>query len=203
MDCCTCWHGAEGEFDHATQAPGTTRPTTTVRRPYCGEPGGVRGAWVLVSALVPLLVQVAEPAPVNRNHCGPGRCPRLPKRGGSSSKSCASCSTRHSTNCNRVPPPQSTDDVANAFARVQRVAWRDLRVGDMVKVQRGQVLPADIVFLCAVSDDGEASDVCYVQTAQLDGETNLKLRSTLQVCSPYRGARSPMLTTHIACRLLP
>ena len=86
---------------------------------------------------------------------------------------------------------------------VQRVAWRDLRVGDMVKVQRGQVLPADIVFLCAVSDDGEASDVCYVQTAQLDGETNLKLRSTLQVCSPYRGARSPMLTTHIACRLLP
>lgn len=54
--------------------------------------------------------------------------------------------------------------------------WRDVVVGDVVKVLRGEEFPADLVFLAAQHDDPELCGMCHVQTAQLDGETNLKLR---------------------------
>lgn len=57
-----------------------------------------------------------------------------------------------------------------------QLSWRDVAVGDVVKVFRGQEFPADLVFLSAGSEDPEQRCVCHVQTAQLDGETNLKLR---------------------------
>lgn len=59
------------------------------------------------------------------------------------------------------------------------VAWKDVQVGDIVKVWRGQILPADLVFLAAGADEAASPLECYVQTAQLDGETNLKLRTAL------------------------
>jgi len=70
------------------------------------------------------------------------------------------------------------------------VRWRDIRVGDVLKVLRNEPVPADAVFLAAgttgnsgaAAGDGGAStpDVCFVQTAQLDGETNLKRKRALQ-----------------------
>ena len=60
--------------------------------------------------------------------------------------------------------------------RLAELAWRDIVVGDVVKIFRGQEFPADLLFLAAGSDDAEQRCVCHVQTAQLDGETNLKLR---------------------------
>jgi len=56
------------------------------------------------------------------------------------------------------------------------VLWRDIRVGDLVKVRRNESVPADCVFLSSYSQDADTPDTCYVQTAQLDGETSLKLR---------------------------
>lgn len=79
-----------------------------------------------------------------------------------------------------------------------KTPWRDVRVGDIVKVVRGETFPADLLFLRATTDDGAAPEACYVQTAQLDGETNLKLRTALaatvdafpdeQALASYRGA---------------
>jgi hypothetical protein len=43
-------------------------------------------------------------------------------------------------------------------------------------VVRGEEFPADMVFLSAMHEDPEQRGICHVQTAQLDGETNLKLR---------------------------
>lgn len=56
------------------------------------------------------------------------------------------------------------------------VPWSALTVGDVVKVHRGQEFPADLLFLAAGHEDPEQRGLCHVQTAQLDGETNLKLR---------------------------
>ena len=50
--------------------------------------------------------------------------------------------------------------------------WEDVRVGDFVKIMDNESFPADIL-ICSTSED---DDVAYVETKNLDGETNLKSR---------------------------
>ncbi|KAF7808958.1 putative phospholipid-transporting ATPase 9 [Senna tora] len=57
--------------------------------------------------------------------------------------------------------------------------WKNLRVGDIVKVEKDQFFPADLLLLSSGYDDA----VCYVETMNLDGETNLKLKQGLEVTS--------------------
>ncbi|XP_015076628.1 putative phospholipid-transporting ATPase 9 [Solanum pennellii] len=57
--------------------------------------------------------------------------------------------------------------------------WRHLKVGDIVKVEKDQFFPADLLLLSSCFDDA----VCYVETMNLDGETNLKLKQALEVTS--------------------
>src|SRR3990167_2827046 len=49
--------------------------------------------------------------------------------------------------------------------------WQDLRVGDIIRVNKDQSLPADLVLL-ASSDFRKG--IAFVETKNLDGETNLK-----------------------------
>ncbi|KAL4317184.1 hypothetical protein HN51_071163 [Arachis hypogaea] len=57
--------------------------------------------------------------------------------------------------------------------------WKKLRVGDIVKVCKDEYFPADILLLSSSYGDG----VCYVETMNLDGETNLKLKHALDATS--------------------
>ncbi|KAL8105993.1 hypothetical protein AgCh_029709 [Apium graveolens] len=57
--------------------------------------------------------------------------------------------------------------------------WKDLRVGDIVKVQKDEFFPADLLLLSSSYDDA----ICYVETMNLDGETNLKLKQSPEVTS--------------------
>lgn len=54
--------------------------------------------------------------------------------------------------------------------------WKKVRVGDVVKVEKDNFFPADLLMLSSSFPDG----VCYVETMNLDGETNLKLKKSLE-----------------------
>ncbi|KAI0647599.1 phospholipid-translocating P-type ATPase [Trametes meyenii] len=64
--------------------------------------------------------------------------------------------------------------------------WEDLRVGDIVKLMDDEPLPADIL-ICATSED---ENVAYVETKNLDGETNLKSRSACAALTHLNTARA-------------
>ena len=51
--------------------------------------------------------------------------------------------------------------------------WQDLSVGNIVRVRVDQTVPADILLLSSTS----CESTCYLDTAAIDGETNLKQKS--------------------------
>ncbi|CAM0957022.1 unnamed protein product [Alopecurus aequalis] len=59
--------------------------------------------------------------------------------------------------------------------------WKRLQVGDIVRIKQDSYFPADLLFLSSTNPDG----VCYIETANLDGETNLKIRKALEKTWDY------------------
>lgn len=62
------------------------------------------------------------------------------------------------------------------MARWERTLWKKLEVGDMVLLRENEQVPADIMVV-ATSD---ADNMCYLETKNLDGETNLKPRKAVR-----------------------
>ncbi|ALC38973.1 CG33298 [Drosophila busckii] len=60
--------------------------------------------------------------------------------------------------------------------RYKKIKWQDLRVGDIVHLSNNETVPADILLLRTSDPHG----VCYIDTCDLDGETNLKRREVVR-----------------------
>jgi phospholipid-translocating ATPase len=57
---------------------------------------------------------------------------------------------------------------SNSFHKIK---WSQVKVGDVIKVEKDQEIPADILIL------DSPKEVVFVSTMNLDGETNLKEKS--------------------------
>ena len=55
----------------------------------------------------------------------------------------------------------------------ERRQWKNIIVGDILKVYCDESIPADILILHSSDPKG----CCYVETKNLDGETNLKIKT--------------------------
>uniref|UniRef100_A0A3B4F6S8 Phospholipid-transporting ATPase n=1 Tax=Pundamilia nyererei TaxID=303518 RepID=A0A3B4F6S8_9CICH len=64
----------------------------------------------------------------------------------------------------------------------QTFIWKQVAVGDIVKVTNGQHLPADMVIVSS----SEPQAMCYIETSNLDGETNLKIRQGLPLTAGFQ-----------------
>jgi phospholipid-translocating ATPase len=70
-------------------------------------------------------------------------------------------------------------------ARFKKDTWKNLTVGDFVRLYSDDELPADVIILSTSDPDG----ACYVETKNLDGETNLKVRQALRCGRTLKHAR--------------
>ncbi|KAI8095529.1 hypothetical protein BDF21DRAFT_406112 [Thamnidium elegans] len=59
--------------------------------------------------------------------------------------------------------------------------WRDVKVGDICRVESKEFFPADLILLSSSEPEG----LCYIETSNLDGEVNLKIKQALPETSSY------------------
>lgn len=79
-----------------------------------------------------------------------------------------------------------TQILNHAIGEFEQVAWKNVKVGDIVKVCDDEAFPADMVYLSGSAENGLA----FINTMNLDGETNLKERVALDATKDFKTSES-------------
>ncbi|KAG2212463.1 hypothetical protein INT46_008000 [Mucor plumbeus] len=59
--------------------------------------------------------------------------------------------------------------------------WREVKVGDICRIESKEFFPADLILLSSSEPEG----LCYIETSNLDGEVNLKIKQALPETASY------------------
>ncbi|CAG8643042.1 3205_t:CDS:10 [Rhizophagus irregularis] len=87
-------------------------------------------------------------------------------------------------------PPSEPSNEKHGPPEWRKVIWRNVRVGDFLYLKNNDAVPADAIILST----SELEGTCFVETKDLDGETNLKPRR----CIPdTKDIRSPIDCTNV------
>lgn len=79
--------------------------------------------------------------------------------------------------------------------------WKQLQVGDVLVLSDRDEAPADIFILSTSEEEGR----CFIETCNLDGETNLKRRNAIECvaqCIGYRSLNDPPIPELALCRAI-
>ena len=139
------------------------------------------------TGIIPLMVMVS--ISIGKEGCDDIRRYRLDKAENNNQKRCLVAElapTNHRRHL--LPSKRESHDQGNSSLRASSPSnsklplwesrkWKVVKVGDVIKLERDEDVPADIVLLHAEGPYGTA----YIETASLDGETNLKAK---QPCAP-------------------
>ncbi|KAJ8550758.1 hypothetical protein K7X08_000128 [Anisodus acutangulus] len=78
---------------------------------------------------------------------------------------------RHRSDRNENNP----EALVHQYGKFQFKRWKKIRVGEVVKILANETMPCDMVLL----GTSDPSGIAYIQTMNLDGESNLKTRFPL------------------------
>ncbi|GCC31931.1 phospholipid-transporting ATPase VD isoform X2 [Chiloscyllium punctatum] len=74
--------------------------------------------------------------------------------------------------------------------------WKEVHVGDFIRLSCNEIIPADMVLLYSTDVDG----ICHIETSNLDGETNLKQRQVVKGFTKLGSEADPeQFTSRIEC----
>lgn len=79
-----------------------------------------------------------------------------------------------------------TEIYSELDGQFEQKRWIDIRVGDIIKVESEEAIPADLIILSSSEPEG----LCYIETANLDGETNLKIKQARPETSKFIDSRA-------------
>ncbi|KAI7855771.1 hypothetical protein BDC45DRAFT_438448 [Circinella umbellata] len=94
-------------------------------------------------------------------------------------------STVHPALLPPVKAPLEGPLAANGDVAWKPTSWKDVHPGDYILIRNDEDVPADVVILSTSDPD----HICYIETQNLDGETNLKVRQALVATSEINSVK--------------
>ncbi|CAX42839.1 aminophospholipid translocase (flippase), putative [Candida dubliniensis CD36] len=77
---------------------------------------------------------------------------------------------------NPVLKKENAQNSSSVRANFKNRCWKDVNIGDIIRIRANEEVPADVIIISTSDSEGN----CYIETKNLDGESNLKTRTALK-----------------------